>query len=108
MTKDQLAQKIVRAIDKDETLMDVDKTTVKAVLNAFAEVVTATVAGGDAVTLRGFGSFVPARKAAKKARNIAKGETLLIPAHTAPRFNPSDEFYQRVRQSTSLPNSSPA
>ena len=44
------------------------------------------VAKGDKVTLVGFGSWEPRKRAARTGRNPQTGEAIVIPAHTAVTF----------------------
>ena len=76
----------------------VDKTTVLATVEAFMDVVKDSLAKEDNVYLRGFGSFVVKKRAAKTARNIAKNTTIIIPAHNVPAFKPADDFLNAVKK----------
>ena len=51
-----------------------------------------TYLGGDAVTIRGFGTFQTKQRKAKPARNINTGETILVPARKVVVFKPSKDF----------------
>lgn len=50
------------------------------------------------VYLRGFGSFVVKQRASKKARNISKDSTIVIPAHLFPAFKPAKSFIERMKE----------
>ena len=52
---------------------------------------------GEAVYLRGFGSFIIKHRAQKAARNITQKTTLTIPAHDIPAFKPSKSFVESVK-----------
>ena len=58
------------------------KAATEETLSAFLEVVTDTVAAGEAVPLIGFGTFKPAHRAAREGRNPQTGEALKIPETT--------------------------
>ncbi|MFD2519323.1 MULTISPECIES: HU family DNA-binding protein [Emticicia] len=75
----------------------VDKASVSSTLEAFFNTVKDTLAQGDAVYVRGFGSFVNKRRAAKKARNISAKTTVTVPAHSVPGFKPAKEFTEQVK-----------
>lgn len=49
------------------------------------------------VFLRGFGSFVRRKRAAKTARNITKNTAIVIPAHEVPVFKPSRNFLEMMK-----------
>ena len=75
----------------------VDKASVSTTLEAFFNTVKDTLAQGDAVYVRGFGSFVNKQRAAKKARNISAKTTVTVPAHSVPGFKPAKEFTEQVK-----------
>lgn len=57
-------------------------------LKAFTNVVANTLAGGDSVTLVGFGTFEVRERAAREGHNPQTGETIHIAACKAPAFKP--------------------
>lgn len=71
--------------------------TVLAVVDGFMEQVRNSLAAGENVYLRGFGTFGLKHRAEKKARNISKNTTLVVPAHDIPTFKPSPEFARKLR-----------
>ena len=86
---------IVSQIDKTT---GVDKTQVASVVEAFMESVKGTMASGENVYLRGFGTFQIKKRAEKTARNISKNTTIIIPAHSVPAFKPAKEFILAVKK----------
>ncbi|GAK36611.1 MULTISPECIES: HU family DNA-binding protein [Bacteroides] len=76
----------------------VDKTQVASVVEAFMESVKGTMASGENVYLRGFGTFQIKKRAEKTARNISKNTTIIIPAHSVPAFKPAKEFILAVKK----------
>ena len=58
---------------------------VAGVVEALLERIRAAQIGGQNVYFRGFGSFVRRERAAKKARDISRNTTVLVPAHTVPQ-----------------------
>uniref|UniRef100_UPI003FEE9164 HU family DNA-binding protein n=1 Tax=Candidatus Limisoma sp. TaxID=3076476 RepID=UPI003FEE9164 len=54
----------------------------------FMEVVKDSLANGENVYLRGFGSFIVKVRSEKTARNISKNTTIIIPVHKIPAFKP--------------------
>jgi DNA-binding protein HU-beta len=61
------------------------------------EAVKDSLANGENVYLRGFGSFVVKKRAEKTGRNISKNTTIIIPAHNIPAFKPAKTFVTDVK-----------
>ena len=76
----------------------IDKSTVLTTVEAFMGVVKDSLAGGNNVYLRGFGSFILKNRAPKTARNITKNTTIIIPEHYIPAFKPAKSFGNMVRK----------
>ncbi|MBQ2365749.1 MAG: integration host factor subunit beta [Bacteroidaceae bacterium] len=74
-----------------------DKTTILNVVESAVENIKSTVAAGDSVYLRGFGSFTTKVRKQKIARNITKKESIVVPEHKIPAFKPSDAFAEIVK-----------
>lgn len=74
-----------------------DKATVRVIFEAITANVKQSLADGENVYLRGFGSFVTKSRAAKMARNITTNSTVKVPAHRVPYFKPAAEFKAMVR-----------
>jgi DNA-binding protein HU-beta len=47
---------------------------------------------GSNIYIRGFGSFIIKKRAAKIGRNIKKNQSMVIPEHFVPTFKPSKDF----------------
>ena len=75
----------------------IDKETTLAVVEAFMDSVKESLVRGENVYLRGFGSFIIKERAEKTARNISKGETMIIPKRRIPAFKPSKLFSVQVK-----------
>lgn len=89
MTKAEIVNEISRQTG-------IDKTSVLSVLEGFMTAVKDSLAHGENVYLRGFGSFVVKTRKEKTARNISKNTTLIIPEHKIPAFKPTDSFKEQV------------
>lgn len=70
----------------------IDKKTVLNSVETFMTVVKDSLAQGENVYLRGFGSFIVKKRAQKTARNISKNTTIIIPEHNIPSFKPAKTF----------------
>ena len=73
-----------------------DKETVLTVVEKFMENVKTSLVDGEAVYLRGFGSFIIKQRATKTARNIKEERSIIIPAHNIPAFKPAKSFLGEV------------
>ncbi len=76
----------------------IDKQTVLASVESFMDIVKSSLAQGENVYLRGFGSFIVKKRAEKTGRNISKNTTIIIPAHYIPSFKPAKVFMESVKK----------
>ena len=90
MTKAEIVNEVAKATG-------IEKATVQIVVESFMESVKGSLAKGNPVYLRGFGSFIIKERAQKVARNISKGTTITIPAHNIPAFKPAKSFVAKVK-----------
>lgn len=91
MTKAEIATEIAKTTG-------IDKASVVNVIEQLMTVVKDTLAHGENVYLRGFGSFTVKKRAAKTARNISKNTTLIVPEHNIPAFKPAKTFMEEVEK----------
>lgn len=77
----------------------IDKADVAATVEAFFSVIKTSMAGGNNVYVRGFGSFVNKKRARKVARNISKNTAIIIDEHYIPSFKPSRVFVEKIKNS---------
>jgi DNA-binding protein HU-beta len=85
MTKAELVNEIAKTTG-------IDKAEVLAIVEKYMTVVKDSLAHGESVFLRGFGTFAVKERAEKTGRNITKNTTIVIPAHKVPTFKPCDDF----------------
>ena len=90
MTKAELVNEI-------STKTGVEKNVVLQIVEATMKVVKSTMADGENVYLRGFGSFIVKRRAQKIGRIISKNTTIVIPEHHIPAFKPAKTFANKVK-----------
>ena len=90
MTKEDLVHEIAAQTG-------VDKQSVLAVIESMKDQIKNSLQTGENVYLRGFGSFILKKRAAKTARNISKNTTIVIPEHYIPYFKPCKEFIETVK-----------
>jgi DNA-binding protein HU-beta len=72
------------------------KKDTETVIEALITEVSAALAKGEKVDLRGFGNFVAREKKARQGRNPKTGETIEIAARKAVAFKPSKELATKV------------
>ncbi len=75
----------------------VEKVQVQTIVEAFMDSVKDSMAEGNNVYLRGFGSFIVKKRAEKVARNISKSTTITIPEHNIPAFKPAKSFAAMIK-----------
>lgn len=80
----------------------IDKADVQATIEAFFKVVKDSMAEGNNIYVRGFGSFVNKKRAKKVARNISKNTSIIIDEHFIPSFKPSKTFIQKIKNSKKI------
>lgn len=93
MTKADLVAEIA-----DKT--GVERAQVQSTIETLMDSIKGSLAKGENVYLRGFGSFVVKRRAEKTGRNISKNTTIIIPAHNVPAFKPAKTFVGEVKDGT--------
>lgn len=76
----------------------IEKSAVQTVIEASMESIKESLAKGEPVYLRGFGSFIIKHRAEKAARNITRNTTMTIPAHDIPAFKPAKVFVASVKK----------
>ena len=92
MTKSEMINEIVNKTG-------VDKLSVQTSVEAMMRVIKNTMAKNESIYLRGFGSFVPKKRAEKMGRVIKRNTTILIPEHYVPTFKPSKKFADKIKKS---------
>ncbi len=74
-----------------------EKAEALRAVEAFMTSIKSSLAQGQNVYLRGFGSFIVKERAEKTGRNISKNTTIIIPAHNIPSFKPAKTFVEEVK-----------
>jgi len=80
----------------------IDKADVQTTVEAFFSVIKNSMAEGENVYVRGFGSFVNKKRARKIARNISKNTAIVIDEHFVPSFKPSKVFVEKIKSSDKI------
>lgn len=89
MNKEELIQEVAKKAKISQK--QVDETLV-----ALVDTIEKTVSKGKKVTLIGFGTFEPRKRAARTGRNPQTGKELQIAAKTVPAFTPGKRFKEAV------------
>lgn len=77
----------------------IDKADVSSTVEAFFAIVKESMAEGNNIYVRGFGSFVNKKRKKKIARNISKNTAIVIDEHYVPSFKPSKVFLDKIKKS---------
>ena len=83
-------------IDQIAEKSGLTKKDSEAALNATIDAITSALAGGDKVSLVGFGTFEVKERAARMGRNPRTKEEVQIPASKAPVFKAGKQLKDAV------------
>ncbi|MGG9970494.1 HU family DNA-binding protein [Ferruginibacter sp. SUN002] len=75
----------------------IPKVDVLVSLETMFKEIKQSLINGENIYIRGFGSFITKKRAAKIGRNIKKNIAVEIPEHYIPAFKPAKEFVQEVK-----------
>ncbi len=92
-------------IARISTKTGIPKIDVMVTLETLFKEVKNSLAEGENIYIRGFGSFITKKRAAKIGRNIKKNVAIEIPEHFTPAFKPSKEFIDEVKSKHNSANS---
>ena len=92
MTKSEL---ILRLAERNPHLLQRDAERIVATI---IEEITAALARGDRVELRGFGAFSVKQRAARIGRNPRTGEAVNVDAKVVPYFKTGKELRERLKK----------
>ncbi len=90
-------------MNKEELVKEISKKSKVSqkvaadVLAATLETIEKSVAKGKKITLVGFGTFEPRKRAARTGRNPQTGATIKIAAKTVPAFSAGKKFKELVK-----------
>ena len=80
----------------------IPKEDVSVTVEAFFSIVKESMADGNNIYVRGFGSFINKKRKKKIARNISKNTAIVIDEHFIPSFKPSKVFVEKIKESTKV------
>jgi len=94
-------------ITKISDMTWIQKDDVTQTVEAFFSVVKESMAEGENIYVRGFGSFIIKKRAKKIARNISKNTAIVIDEHYIPAFKPSKVFIEKIKSSDKIKELAP-
>ena len=83
-------------VEELAAVTDVTKVAAAKSIDALMAIIIKAVAKGHDVALIGFGTFKPAKRAARTGKNPKTGEVLKIAATTVPKFSAGATFKAAV------------
>ncbi len=90
MNKEDLVKEVSKKLK-------VSQKSVSDVISATLDTIEKTVSKGKKVTLVGFGTFEPRKRAARTGRNPQTGAEIKIAAKTVPAFSAGKKFKELVK-----------
>ena len=85
-------------INKISEKTNIPKVDVLVTLETMFKEIKLSLAKGENIYVRGFGSFITKKRAAKIGRNIKRNTAVQVPEHVIPAFKPAKEFMQEVKK----------
>lgn len=95
MTKREIVHKIAR-----KTGLEYDD--IRLVLDSFFEVLIESMAKGNNIYLRKFGTFLIKKRNKKVGRVITKNKAIVIPTHYIPAFKACRMFKNQIKDNVKL------
>jgi DNA-binding protein HU-beta len=89
-------------VNKISEKTGIPKVDVMMTLETAFREIKESLSQGENIYIRGFGSFITKRRAAKIGRNIKKNVAVQIPEHFIPAFKPAKEFVADVKKTSVL------
>ncbi len=89
MNKAELVEKVAGEVG-------LTKKDVNNVVDAVTSAITDSLAGGEKVTLVGFGTFQVQKRKARRGVNPQTGQKISIPAKDVPKFKPGRSLREAV------------
>jgi DNA-binding protein HU-beta len=92
-------------INKISDKTGIPKVDVLVTLETLFKQVKHSLSEGENIYIRGFGSFITKKRAAKIGRNIKRNIAVEIPEHFIPAFKPAKEFMLDIKSSKNIKES---
>ena len=91
-----IRSELLQALAKDNP--ELRSEEVEQLLDIFFDEISARLAEGGRVELRGFGAFSTRQREARQGRNPRSGESVAVPAKRVPYFKPGKEIRERLNK----------
>ena len=75
----------------------IPKVDVLVTVEALFKAIKDNLKSGENIYVRGFGSFILQKRAAKIGRIVKKNIAIHLPEHHIPKFKPAKEFLQEIK-----------
>jgi integration host factor subunit beta len=79
---------------------DLKARDIEAIVTAFFDAITTSLAEGGRVEIRGFGAFTTRARDARTGRNPRSGELVDVAAKRVPHFKPGKELRERIDEAS--------
>lgn len=89
-----IRSELLQALSADNP--DLRPDEVEQVVDIFFDEISARLAEGGRVELRGFGTFSTRQRDARTGRNPRTGESVEVPEKSVPYFKPGKEMRERL------------
>ena len=101
MIKADVIEQIQAAIlaDKSNSKREFTQKKITSILDSFFDVVKESVAEGNKIELRGFGTFDLREIKEKEIKNPRNNQSILVHEHAVPVFKPGKDFKRKTRDS---------
>ena len=80
----------------------IPKVDVLVTLESMFKEIKESLSKGEKIYIRGFGSFINKKRAAKIGRNIKRNTAVHIPEHYIPAFKPAKVFVEGVKTNSKV------
>ena len=102
MTKSELMARLADVFADKHPLSPLMSKDVEYSVNILVDTMTRSLARGQRIEIRGFGSFDLNHRPARQGRNPKTGDKVDVPEKHVPHFKPGKELRERVDQSASV------
>lgn len=99
LTKSLTKSELIARVASQPALALLEKEDVELAIKTLLEQMVETLAAGERVEVRGFGSFSLHHRPPRVGRNPKTGESVSVSSKYVPHFKPGKELKERVNQS---------
>lgn len=96
MTKSELMARLAELFAERNTDSELQAKDIEYSVKVLVDTMTRSLAKGQRIEIRGFGSFDLNERKSRVGRNPKTGESVTVPAKHVPHFKPGKELRERV------------